>query len=293
MKAGKIFHDSLQITMRVRQLWILTLILYVLLLPALVISAGLGIVTSYVLNPLKSIFVLPWLEPIREIPAGRCVLYATLTWVVLVATSLLSWAVQAAMIRAADAATAGNPVSIRESLRLGSRRWRSLIKLALTFGLIMQALAVLPTVLALILEKTGVLGFGLLQLVESVSSPLSIVLGIVVFLFTLSVALEDLRPQAAGRRVWELVRSGWWGFLLAYLVQFLMAMALSFLFAAILTVAVFLFLLSWFNKSSTEAFLGGAICVVSSPVGIGMLTFILVFSTVFFTQIYRAAAELD
>jgi hypothetical protein len=184
-------------------------------------------------------------------------------------------------------------IRFRESLQLGNQRWQSLIKLALTFGLIMQALAVLPAGLTLILQKTGVLELGLLQLVLSVSSPLSFILGIMVFLFTISIALEDLRPRAAGRRIWELIRTGWRGFLLAYLVQFLMAMAVAFLFAAILIVALLLFLLSWFNQSSMEALLGGAICVLSSPVGMGMLTFIVVFSTVFFAQIYRAAEKVE
>jgi hypothetical protein len=111
MKAGKIFHDSLQITLQVRQLWILAMILYVVLLPALVISAGLGTVTTYVLNPLKGIVVLAGLEPIRNLPVWKEIIFAALTWIILTVASFLSWAVQAAMIRAADAAAAGNPIS--------------------------------------------------------------------------------------------------------------------------------------------------------------------------------------
>jgi hypothetical protein len=286
-----IFRSSLRITLHAGRLWVLTLLLYCTLLPAFLLAAGFGAATAYLSSPAQFSPVAGVTSPLPHIPAAGWIAYILLTLVVLTGTTLLSWAIQAAMIRASDAASDGLPVSIRASLQLGSQRWQSLAKLALTFGLIIQALGILPLVVLLALAGTPVGGAGAYSLLQTVLLPVTTVLGIFLFLLTMSIALEDVRPRMAVQRIWKVIRSGWWGFLLAYVLQGILALAFVLSFGFLLAIAVILFLLGGLLHSTLEYVLGGAICVFFSPVGLALLTFIMVFSTVFYTQIYRSAAK--
>ena len=288
-----LIRSSLRIALRTPQLWVLTLLLYCALLPAFLLAGGFGAATAFLTIPSQGSGTGAILSPLYRLSVGGWIAYILVTLIVLTATTLFSWAIQAAMIRASDAAAEGQAVSIRASLQLGKQRWQSLVKLALTFGLIIQALGILPLVLVIAFADSGAGRAGMLSLVQTVLLPVNTVLGIFLFLLTMSIALEDVRPRAAMQRVWKLIRGSWWGFLLAYLLQGILAMAFIIPFAFLLTVAIFLFLSGWFLQSSLEYVIGGAVCVFSSPVGLAFLTFIMVFSTVFFTQIYRAASKPD
>ncbi len=285
-----IFRSSLRITLHTWQLWVLTLILYCTLLPAFLLAAGFGAATAYLTTPAQ-FSRIGVASPPPNLPAAGWIVYILLTLLVLTATTLLSWAIQAAMIRASDAATDGAPVSIRASLQLGKQRWQSLAKLAFTFGLIIQALGILPLVLVLALAGTTAGGAGAYSLLQTVLLPISTILGIFLFLLTMSIALEDVRPRMAAQRIWKVIRSGWWGFLLAYVLQGMLALAFVLSFGFLLAIAAILFLSGSLLHSTLEYVLGAAICVFFSPVGLALLTFIMVFSTVFYTQIYRAAAR--
>ena len=287
-----IFRSSLHITLRTGQLWVLTLLLYCALLPAFLLAAGFGAVTAYLSAPAQFSRAAGVSTPIPHLPVAGWIAYILVTLVVLTATTLLSWAIQAAMIRASDTASDGAPVSIRASLQLGKQRWQSLAKLAFTFGLIIQALGILPLVLVLALAGNPAGGAGAYSLLQTVLLPVSTVLGIVLFLLTMSIALEDVRPRMAMQRIWSVIRSGWWGFLLAYVLQGILALAFVLSFGFLLAIAVILFLSGSLLHSNLEYVLGAAICLFFSPVGLVLLTFIMVFSTVFYTQIYRAAARL-
>ncbi len=288
-----LIRSSLRIALRTPQLWVLTLLLYCALLPAFLLAGGFGAATAFLTIPSQGSGTGAILSPLQRLSIGGWIAYILVTLIILTATTLFSWAIQAAMIRASDAAAEGQAVSIRGSLQLGKKRWQSLIKLALTFGLIIQALGILPLVLVIAVAGSGVGRAGMLSLVQTVLLPVNTVLGIFLFLLTMSIALEDIRPRAAMQRVWKLIRGSWWGFLLAYLLQGVLALAFIIPFAFLLTVAIFLFLSGWFLQSSLEYVIGGAVCVFSSPVGLALLTFIMVFSTVLFTQIYRAASKTD
>ncbi len=159
--------------------------------------------------------------------------------------------------------------------------------------MIIQALGILPLVLMVAFSGGDTGGAGMLSLVQTVLLPIDTVLGILLFLLTMSIALEDVRPRAAMQRVWKLMRGSWWGFLLAYLLQIVLAMAFAIPLALVLAIVIFLVLSGWFLHSSIEYVISGIICVFSTPVGLAFLTFIMVFSTVFFTQVYRAAAKQD
>jgi hypothetical protein len=285
-----LLRDSFRITVRTGALWVLVFLLYLVMIPALVLAGGMGALTSLLAFPARDGLPVRIPLPIQNLSAAGWVMFFAVSLFLLIVTSFLSWAVQAAMIRGADAAADGKPVSVAGALRLGKGRWGSLLKLAFTFGLAIQALGVLPALLALILRENTAWGSAVVPLMQTILSPFNTVLGIVVFLLMMSVALEDVRPKAAFRRIWALIRSGWRGFLLAYALQVILALAIAFIFAAVLAVVVFILLLAYTSQSTVEAVMAGAICLFSAPVGLAALTFILVFSTVYFTLTYRAAA---
>jgi hypothetical protein len=51
-----------------------------------------------------------------------------------------------------------------------------------------------------------------------------------------------------------------------------------------------LFAAAWLSNSTAGTAIAVAICVLASPVGLALMTFVMVFSTVYFTLTYRAAA---
>jgi hypothetical protein len=286
-----IIRDSVRIALHSGRLWAVTFLIYPVMVPAFVLSAGIGAVTSYLMFSGMGLGTLDFLRPLEGLPAGAWAAYLLITLILLTISSLLSWGIQAAMIRLADAAADGKPLSIVDSLRLGRQRWISLAKLALTLGLVLQAVGVIPPFVALLAGKNSSLGFTLVQASQTFLSPFSIIVGILVFLLTMSVALEDTRPRMALTRVWRVIRSGWWGFLLAYLFQGLLALAVAFLFAAVLAIVALILMLGTLTNSAAETILAAVICLIASPAGLLLLTFILVFSTVFFTLVYRGAAK--
>jgi hypothetical protein len=288
MNPFALLRESLRLSIGTWRLWALALLLYLVMVPALALAGGLGILSFYWLMPSGGIPSLPGVR--LDLPGGAAILILVGGFLLLVLTSVLTWAVQAAMIRAAGAAADGRRESVVGSLSLGKRRWVSLLKLAFTFGLIIQGLGVLPALLAFLLRDNADWAAAGLPLVQTFLSPINIVLGVLVFLLMMSVALEDMQPRPAMRRVAALFRSGWWGFLLAYILQAALALAVAFLFALVLAVVAIVFGLGIVSQSTVSMLIGGAICLFSGPVGLALLTFILVFSTVYFTLTYRAAA---
>ena len=290
MNPFKILRESIRITFRAWAPWILAFLLCLVMIPALILAGGIGAAASYGIlpeqdNPLNALNP-PW----ADFSGLEWALFLFLSLILLTVFSLLSWAIQAAMIRAADAAAEGKTVSVRSALRLGRDRWMSLLKLAFTFGLVIQAMGILPALLAIILRENTAWGSAVMPLVQTFLSPINLVLGVLVFLLMMSVALEDSRPRTALRRVGELVRSGWWGFLLAYILQAILALTIALIFAFILAVALILFTASWLSNSAGGTVLAVAICILASPIGMALLTFVLVFSTAYFTLTYRAAS---
>jgi hypothetical protein len=285
-----ILRDSFRITFRSWAPWVLAFLLYLVMIPALIMAGGMGAVASYGILPARDNLLKTLNLPLPVFSTLEWVLFLTVTLVLLTITSLLAWAIQAAMIRAANAAADGKPVSVLAALRLGKDRWVSLLKLAFTFGLVIQAMGILPALLAIVLRENTAWGSAVLPLIQTFLSPINLVLGVLVFLLMMSVALEDSRPKTAFRRVGELVRSGWWGFLLAYVFQAILALLVAFIIAFILAVVLILFAAAWLSNSAAGTVLAVAICVLASPVGLALLTFVMVFSTVYFTITYRAAA---
>ena len=288
-----ILRDSVRITFRAGPAWVLAFLLCLVMIPALLLAGGLGAILSYGMMPTQESPLAVLDLPLPDFSTTDWLLFLGLTLCMLTVLSLLTWAVQAAMIRAADAAADGKRLTVLGALHLGRRRWVSLLKLAFSFGLIIQALGIFPALLSVFLRENTAWGSAVAPLVQTFLSPFNLVLGVLVFLLMMSIALEDSRPKAAFRRIGTLIRSGWWGFLIAYAVQAVLALMIACLFAFILAVVGFLFLVAWLSGSPAGAVIGGLICLLASPVGLALLAFVLVFSTVFFTLTYRAAAEAN
>jgi hypothetical protein len=290
MNPFHILRESFRITFRAWTPWVLAFLLYLVMIPALVLAGGMGAVASYGMLPARNNPIHTLNLPLPDFSTLEWVLFLAVSLILLTVTSLLAWAIQAAMIRAADAAADGKPLSVLDALRLGKGRWWSLLKLAFTFGLVIQAMGILPALLAIVLRENTAWGSAVMPLVQTFLSPVNLVLGIFVFLLMMSIALEDSRPGTAFRRIGELVRSGWWGFLLAYVVQAILALIVAFIIAFILAVVLILFTAAWLSNSAAGTAIAVAICVLASPIGLALLTFVMVFSTVYFTLTYRAAA---
>ncbi|MBN2085170.1 MAG: hypothetical protein JW748_08070 [Anaerolineales bacterium] len=286
----QIIRESIQITFRTKAVWILAFLLYPVMIPALILAGGMGAAASYGMLPAGNNAANSLPLPLQDFSTPEWVLFLVISLIGLTITSLLTWAIQTAMIRAADSAADGKTISIREALRLGKERWLSLLKLAFTFGLVIQAMGILPVLLAILLRENTVWGSAVVAMIQTFLSPVTLVLGILVFLLMMSVAIEDARPRTAFRRVGKLVRSGWWGFLLAYIVQAILALTVAFILAFFIAVVLILFAAAWLSNSTAGTAIAAAICVLASPVGLALLTLAMVFSTVYFTLTYRAAA---
>jgi hypothetical protein len=285
-----LLREGLRLSIRTWQLWVLAMLLYLVMIPALALAGGLGILSFDWLMPSSSAGLSTLPSGIMDLPQWAGILMIAAGFILLVITSVLTWAVQAAMLRAAGAAADGRPAALSESLSLGKQRWISLLKLAFTFGLIIQALGILPAFLALLLRNNTDWAAVGLPLAQTFLSPFNALLGVLVFLMMMSIALEDKRPRPAIRRVAALFRSSWWGFLLAYVFQGVLALGVAFLFGSVLSVVVFVFFLGVASQSAVPMLIAGSICLIAGPVGLALLTFVLVFSTVYFTLTYRAAA---
>ncbi|MBN1438275.1 MAG: hypothetical protein JW929_02605 [Anaerolineales bacterium] len=290
MTPFRIIRESVRITFRSRSLWMLALLLYLVMIPALILTGGLGAAASTVMlharqNPLGAAAV-----PLPAFSAVEGILLLLALLFLLTVTSLLSWAVQAAMVRAADAAANGETVSVCEALNLGRERWVGLLKLAFTLGFLIQALGILPALFAVLLRDNTAWGSAAAPLIQTFLSPFNVVLGVAVFLLMMSIALEGARPRTALGRIGQLVRAGWRGFLLAYLVQGALALTVAFVFAFVLALVLILIAAAWLSGSTAGTAIAVVICLLTAPVGAALMTFVLVFSTVYFTLTYREAA---
>ena len=173
-----LLRDSFRITFRAGTMWFLACLLYLVMIPALLMAGGMGAVLSYGMMPAQESSPIAVDLPLRDFSIVEWVLFLALTLCLLTVSSLLSWAVQAAMIRAADAAAEEKPVTVLSALQLGRQRWGSLLKLSLTFGLVIQALGILPSLVSLFLRESIAGGAALLPLIQTFFSPVNILLGI-------------------------------------------------------------------------------------------------------------------
>lgn len=286
MNIGDILRQGWRITWRCWPLWLLNLLLFILFIPAGALAGAFGAVSA--------MLSLPWpgrppalLIQLRQIPGWAWVGIAAAGVVLLVVTSAGTWMLQAASMRGAAIAAERGAFALGEALRLGRQRVFSILKLSITFGLLISALAVLPPLGLLLLADRFAFGLPLLQMAQTVLAPLNSVLGLALLLVMMSVALEDLTPRAAFGQAWRVFRFGWWGFLLIIglsLVPGIILALLMFPIALVLPVVFF------YPKLGSVLLL--ACCGVLGPIGLGVMLFTAVFTVVLYTLMYRSAARL-
>ena len=175
-----------------------------------------------------------------------------------------------------------------EALNLGRRRVVSLLKISLTFGMLIAAPALLPPLIFILLADKFAFGLQLLQTFQAVLAPLNIILGIVLLLVMMSVALEDLTPQRAFRRAWGIFRLGWWGFLLVFGISFVP----SFILVLIIVPIIFALVLGFVLAPKLAPLIALATCACASPIILILMLFVSVLTLVLYTLTYRAAAQV-
>lgn len=283
-----IVRDTWRITWKGWQLWVLSLLMFVTMVPAVTLAGLLGGAAGFMSLSLPG-YASP-LDSLRELPAWAWVLVGGGLWAVLVLTTAASWILQVATVRGASLAAEPGALTLAQALRLGRQRLVSIIKLSLTFGVLMMAIAVLPPLAAIVLSvpsRSSAGSFGLLQLTQTGLAPINSALSLALFLVMMSIAVEDLTPLKAFRRTWSVLRYGWWGFLLVFALSLLPVFALLLLILPLAAAVPFAFFVD-------NGWIIPALCgLLLTPIGLFVLLFTAVFTTTMYTLIYRASARLS
>jgi hypothetical protein len=286
MDINSLFRDAWRITWERWILWLLSLLMFLAMTPALALAAAFGAVAGLMS---ASGLNLVGLHTLYQWPLWRWIVIAVGLWAALVVTTSLTWILQAATVRGASLAADQAILTLRTALAIGRQRLWSLLKLGLTFGVLMMGLALLPSLAAILMSvasrgQTDALG--LLELTQTGLAPLSSALGLALFLLMMAIAVEDLTPLRALRRTWGVLRFGWWGFLLVFGLSFLPSVAvIALLLPPIITLPLaFVIANGWLIP-----LLCGA---AAAPILLFILLFTAVFTTTMYTLVYRSAARL-
>ncbi|HLF00954.1 MAG TPA: hypothetical protein VI547_03195, partial [Anaerolineales bacterium] len=214
MNLGLILRDSWRITWRSWQLWLLTLLLFAVFIPAGVLSFSFSAVATAITFPIADPQLLFFIRRLQSVPGPAWVGVAFVAFMVLIATTAVALILQAATMRGAALAAEGGKASLGEMLRLGKSRVANIVKLSLTFGLIIVALGLLPSLALILLGDKSPLGARLINLAQTGLTPITTVLNFVLLLAIMSIALEDFTPRKAFGRAGSVFRVGWWAFII-------------------------------------------------------------------------------
>jgi hypothetical protein len=288
MDITHLLRSAWRITFKNWPLWAITFVMVVALVPATALSGGFGAGAALVALPLPPGPQPEWLIQIRRWPTSVWLIVALVTLLVTVATSALTWLLQAASMRGAAIAAERGVVTLGEALRLGRQRVTSLLTLSLTFGALIAALGLLPVVLHLLLANLFPdLGRLLLQSTQTLLSPLLGALGVALLVVMMAIALEDMRPRAAFRRAWVVFRSGWWGFVVVIGLTVIATFALALLLVPIIMLPAVTLVFS----PAAALLVGLCACGLGGPLGLALMLLVAVYTQVLYTLIYRAAAQ--
>ena len=287
MDINSLFRDAWRITWQRWILWLLSLLMFLTMIPALALAAAFGGVAGLMSAPDLN---LPGLHTLYQWPLWRWIVIAAGMWAALVATTSLTWILQVATVRGAALAADQAVLTLPTALAIGRQRLWSLLKLSLTFGVLIMGLALLPSLAAILMSVTSrgqANALGLLQLTQTSLTPVSSALGLALFLLMMAIAVEDLTPLKALRRTWGILRFGWWGFLLVFGLSFLPSVAVI---ALLLPLVISLPLAFVIANGWLIPLLCGA---AAAPILLFILLFTAVFTTTMYTLVYRAAARLS
>lgn len=288
MNIERIVKKSWQITWHEWRLWVLALAMFVTYLPAGLLSLGLGWATAAITLSVSSSPVFEhqpaWSRVFLSVPRPAWFLILLVGIVIMVLTSLASWILQAASMRAVDRRVAGQSLSLLQVLSLGRQRFLSIVKVSLTLGALMVLISFTP-LLIMFLAPDSAPGLAIMQLAQGILAPLEMGLSLALLIILMSISLEDLRPRAAMLRSWQVFQRGWWGFLLVIVISILAMLALTFLLLPLFVVLPFVLMADWGWMVALLC------CGMLSPLGLLVLLFTAVFSLVLYTVVYREASE--
>lgn len=288
MDLQKLLSSAWHITRTNRALWVLSFVTFIALIPSATIAGGLGGLSGLLSAPNLGLG-FEWLEVVRAWPLWQWAVIWIVAVLVLIVCTTITYMTQAAILHGvALAAERGAAVSLKECLALGPARTRRLLGLSLTVSVIISVISLLPALLRLVLGESfgSTLSF-LFQAGELTLSALLSLISLGIFLMVLAVAVEDVQTRQAPRRAWAVFRQGWWAFLLIVACSALPAVAI-----VLLMLPIFLVLPVVVIAPDLGIPLMLACCCVLSPVGLGLLLLVAVFTNTLYTLVYRAAAQL-
>ncbi len=227
LNIGLILRDSWRITWKTWPLWALALLMFVAFILAAMLSltfSALASAISFNDPTLQAILkAIPgWEAALSQLRATSAVSWIGLgvaAWIGLVGVTAATLMLQAASMRGVVLAVEGGNVSLGEMLRLGRTRAINLIKLSVFFSLLTAAIGVLPSLALLLIGDKSPLGVSLVHLVQTLLTPVTLVLNLLVLLMIMSIALEDFSPRAAFGRAKNIFRSAWWAFLIVFILS--------------------------------------------------------------------------
>jgi hypothetical protein len=260
--------------------------MYVLMIPAVILSAGLGVAIA-AFQTSADLASPDWVQPLHDLPLWVWFAYFAVLILIMIPTMLASYGLQAASMRTIQAAAEGRRMAFREAVQLGATRWKSILLLVLTFGMLLIVLAFLPLCLGILLTRDSAWGMAGMQIIQLAESPLNLAMGVLMMMALLAIALEELSLPMALRRAGQILRYGWWCFLLVFIVQMALGTAVTVLLILPLLGATFFALVS---PPAVPFVMAGA-CLILSPLGIASMTFLMVFVIALFTLTYRGSLQ--
>lgn len=290
MNPWLILKNGWRITWHTGQLWALTIWMYIVLFPSLVLSGGFGALAGALTFQDDPVARRVWNFQLPQFSNGIWIMIMVGMMLVILITCAFSWMLQAASIRVVVAAAEGKKMTLRESLALGRNRILSIVKLDLTFGVLLTLIGLIPLAAMFLIPHGTAEGTMLISTLQTVLTPLNSILSIILLLVLMAIAVEDLRPRAAFGRAWTVFRGGWWGFLLVFAALFLMALSIALVLTPILFILIFIISSGWVLSVPWMYILGIGGCLVSAPLLLAFFTFNMVFSTVLYALTYHATS---
>src|SRR3989338_5979804 len=205
MNLASILRAAWRIAWRTWPLWVLNLLIFFGVVPAVGLAGVIGATGGLLAAP-GALRRFPFLAPLERLPLWAWAAIGLAAVVSLIFASFWSWTLQAAAMRGTAIAAERGQVSLIEALHLGRRRFLNLLLLSLTFGAWSSVLGVRPPVVGLFLARRFEWLLGLMNTLQAGLAPVNAVLSVVIFLVMMSIALEDLNPVKAAGRAWQVDR---------------------------------------------------------------------------------------
>jgi hypothetical protein len=286
MNPIEIFKDSLNVSLRTWRLWVLGVCAYAVALPAGLWGLVFGLGISAKQNP-EMAQSASWMQFLAAMPVWGWILAFVLMVVLMLLLQYANSIFSVAMMRMVVDVEEGRPAAMRQSLKLGSKRWVGIAQLMLTLGAIIVLITSLPLLVGVLSAQVSPLGVLAMQVVQLIGLPFTLVLSILLLVVLLVVAIEELPLRDALPRAGGILRTAWWCFLLAYFVLMVLSFGIAMLAVPVLMIGLFLAFLS----SAAAPWVLLILCVVVSPIGLALMALLMAFWIAMLTTIYRAAQK--